>query len=192
MADKLSTFSFTWVLVLLYSRLIWLSNRNGTGTLMTTDINGEQSPFLNNPKYCGVNNSMYIPPIALQTITTVDWSETNKPRLLWTAPDDDIWSSDLKGCSTKLELNSTEVKQNGRWSISSLAVDRTHLYWTDVSHDRRLHKMRRFSTTSQGLARTLIQSNSAGTFTTRKEVVTELKDVHKIVTFVSNSQPLPS
>ena len=157
---------------------------------MTASINGGNiRPFLNDPQYCGFNNTMHVPPIATQTITTVDWSEANRPRLLWTAPDDDIWSSDLKGCSSQLEFNSTQVKQNGRWSISSLAVDRTNLYWTDISHERLLHKMRRSSKNNQELMRTLTQSNP---LIHRREVLVELTNVHKIVTFETSSQPLPS
>jgi len=51
--------------------------------------------------------------LALQTISTVDWSNTSNPRLLWMAHNDDIWSSDLKGCYSTPELSSSEVKRTG-------------------------------------------------------------------------------
>lgn len=106
-------------MLLIHSRLIWVSdNHNGTGTLMTTDIrSGQNGVFFNNPQYCGANSlrssSTYTPPLALQTITTVDWSDTYKPRLIWTAYNDDIWSSDLKGCYSAPELSFYEIKQTG-------------------------------------------------------------------------------
>jgi len=86
---------------------------------MTTDIRGGQNRlFLNNPQYCGSNTknkTFNTPPLALQTISTVDWSDTNNPRLLWTAHNDDIWSSDLKGCHSAPELSSSEVKRTGMY-----------------------------------------------------------------------------
>ena len=84
---------------------------------MTTDIRGGQNRlFLNNPQYCNSSNGgnpNYTPPLALQTISTVDWSNTSNPRLLWMAHNDDIWSSDLKGCYSTPELSSSEVKRTG-------------------------------------------------------------------------------
>lgn len=73
--------------------------------LMTTDImNGHTRPFL--------NNTASTPPLALQTVTTVDWSDINKPRLLWTTHKD-IWSSDLKGYNSAPELSSAEIERTG-------------------------------------------------------------------------------
>ncbi|KAK4016061.1 hypothetical protein OUZ56_031022 [Daphnia magna] len=176
------------------SRLIWVSdNHNGTGTLMTTDIRGGQNRiFFNNPQYCGVNslrNNTLTPPLALQTITTIDWSDTHKPRLIWTAHNDDIWSSDLKGCFSTPELSSSEIKRTGRWPISSLAADRTHFYWTDVK-ERRVHKMRRLSSILDR-NKFLAQSGSISAFASRSEVLVELANVYKVVTFSTNFQPLP-
>lgn len=102
------------------SRLIWISdNLNGTGTFVALDIsNGENHPFLNDPEYCGPNiSTSLVPKTALQTVTTVDWSDMNKPRLLWLAHNGEIWSTDLRGgCHSTLELSlsSTEIETTGK------------------------------------------------------------------------------
>ena len=84
---------------------------------MATDIRGGQNHlFLNNPQFCSAStggSTLHIPPLALQTISTVDWSDPNNPRLLWTAHNDDIWSSDLKGCYSTSEVSSSEIKRTG-------------------------------------------------------------------------------
>lgn len=120
-----------WLFI--HSQLIWVSdNLNGTGTLMTTDIvSGRTRTFLNNPQDCGSNLDsnqtipLNIPSLALQTVTTVDWSDVNNPRLLWTAYDN-IWSSDLKGCRI---FNSTEIKRTGRFSFTWLVNLKCHCYF---------------------------------------------------------------
>lgn len=77
--------------------------------LMTTDItNGLTRPFL--------NNTVSTPPLALQTVTTVDWSDINQPRLLWTTHND-IWSSDFKGYNAAPELSSAEIERTGKINL---------------------------------------------------------------------------
>ena len=49
------------------------------------------------------------------TVTTVDWSDTQNPRLLWISADHkNVWSSDLKGCHSVVELNSSGLKDTGK------------------------------------------------------------------------------
>lgn len=78
----------------------------------------------------------------------------------------------------------------GRWPISSLAVDRTHFYWTDAK-ERRVHKIRRF----QNIVDHTDSSSLLGPVSAqihRSEVLVELANVYKVVTFGTNFQPLPS
>lgn len=83
---------------------------------MTYDLRTNLSrPFLNNPLLCGMDRSnKALPLLAVGTVTTVDWSDTKRPRLLWiSAVNDDVWSSDWNGCHSDAELSSSELKRTG-------------------------------------------------------------------------------
>lgn len=79
---------------------------------------------------------------------------------------------------------------SGRWPISSLAVDRLYFYWTDIK-ERRVHKVRRLeSVIDQAETSSVLGPISA--LKGRSEVLVELANVYKVVTFGTNFQPLPS
>lgn len=60
---------------------------------------------------------------------------------------------------------------------------------TDV-RERRVYKMRR-SSSILDRKKSLTQSSSISAFASRNEVLVELANVYKVVTFSTNFQPLP-
>lgn len=95
-------------------------SKNGTGTLMISDVNGRNSRRLfGNQEACsgaaGFATDIQSPPSALgSSVTAVDWSNAQQPRLMWiSAVNEDVWSSDWLGCHSVAELNASELRRTG-------------------------------------------------------------------------------
>lgn len=162
------------------------------GRLLTSDIDGQNTlPFFD-PDRCGVTSLEHNinPATAVAPVTTVDWSESNRPRLIWIWSErQEVWSSDWNGCHSTLELGSSDIKADKMWPPSALAVDRLHFYWTDT--DGRLYKMARVqhAITARSKMRSPFSISNASD---KPDVIAEpVYGVRKIATLGYSNQPLP-
>ena len=168
------------------------------GRLMMSNINGDDTvPFFDSGR-CGaasLENNINSATLAA-AVTTVDWSESSRPRLIWIWSDrQEIWSSDWNGCHSTLELSSTELKDEKMWPPSSLAVDRLNFYWSN--DEGRLYKMARVQPTIAARSKmrplssvALVPSSNA--LIEKPDVIAEpVYGVRKIATLGYSNQPLP-
>ena len=162
----------------------------------------------NQPLSCAMDSKVKLL-LAAGTVTAVDWSDTQNPRLLWISADhQDVWSSDWKGCHSVVELNSLELKRTGKfssstritifktkslsdifcsgWPPTSLAVDRTHFYWSN-SNEKIFKVKRLFASTEESNS---VHQSQTSALTSGKEILAELvTDIRQIKSV--NFQPLP-
>jgi len=92
---------------------------------MASDVSGKATrPFFSHRDLCDsstdlTGSTISQPPAALiasSPITAIDWSNAQRPRLVWiSAMNEDVWSSDWNGCHSIPEFSSSELKRAGKF-----------------------------------------------------------------------------
>ena len=131
----------------------------------------------------------------LLTVTAVDWSRADYPRLLWIRLEtSDVWSSDWNGSQCRMELDVSDIKRTG-WPPSSMALDQYYFYWSNATEGR-VYKMKRSQSSNAVMEQLRLPSDRTGNTSTAfqaRESFTaqEVRGVRAITTLGTNQQPLP-